>query len=152
MVRQIVGDLFDFVGEGVICHQVNCKGVMGTGVAEQVKNNYPDVFQEYQSHCRRHPIEKLKGTCLLSRTPSGYLVANLFGQVSYGRNVCHTDLDLLRTAFLDLFSKCDEDEVIFVPYMIGAELGGGKVIDVFRLLLEISNEHNRQIVVVKRQA
>ena len=36
MIKIINGDLFD-TDANIICHQVNCKGKMGSGVALQVK-------------------------------------------------------------------------------------------------------------------
>ena len=43
-------DLFES-GADMICHQVNCMGVMGSGVAKQVKERYPKVFEEYVNWC-----------------------------------------------------------------------------------------------------
>ena len=43
MITIVNGDLFH-ARDGVICHQVNCKGVMGRGVAK--------TFKEYVNACR----------------------------------------------------------------------------------------------------
>ena len=45
-----------------ICHQVNCMGVMGAGIAKQIKAMYPEVYEEYKRVCnehRRNPAELL---------------------------------------------------------------------------------------------
>ncbi len=34
-----------------ICHQVNCMGAMGTGVAKQIKALYPSVYEECKRVC-----------------------------------------------------------------------------------------------------
>ena len=47
MVRIIEGNLFDTKAE-IICHQCNCQGVMGSGVAAEVKKRYPEVFKAYR--------------------------------------------------------------------------------------------------------
>ena len=32
-----------------ICHQVNCQGRMGSGIAKQIRERWPVVYQEYQA-------------------------------------------------------------------------------------------------------
>ena len=32
-----------------ICHQVNCCGVMGSGVAWQIRNTWPILYEEYHN-------------------------------------------------------------------------------------------------------
>ena len=49
MITVINGDLLSSQ-EDYICHQVNCMGVMGAGVALQIKKVYPDVYNQYQEY------------------------------------------------------------------------------------------------------
>lgn len=58
MVKIVDGDLFS-VTQGIIGHQVNCKGVMGGGVALQVKNNYYNVYKEYRDLCSKNKSKDL---------------------------------------------------------------------------------------------
>jgi O-acetyl-ADP-ribose deacetylase (regulator of RNase III) len=44
------GDLLDQKTD-VIAHQVNCLGVMGAGVALQIKNKWPEVYEGYKNFC-----------------------------------------------------------------------------------------------------
>lgn len=34
----------------IICHQVNCQGVMGAGIAKQIRLTYPSVFKAYEDY------------------------------------------------------------------------------------------------------
>ena len=43
-------DIFDS-GADIICHQVNCQGVMGSGLAKQIRERYPIVYEEYKKWC-----------------------------------------------------------------------------------------------------
>ena len=45
------GNLLDAQTD-VIAHQVNCQGVMGSGVAKQIKEKWPDVFKQYDYHVK----------------------------------------------------------------------------------------------------
>lgn len=33
----------------VICHQVNCKGVMNAGIAKAIRNKYPQVYDVFMT-------------------------------------------------------------------------------------------------------
>jgi O-acetyl-ADP-ribose deacetylase (regulator of RNase III) len=45
------GDIFDSRAQ-VIVNPVNCKGVMGKGLAFAFKQRYPEMFAAYQQQCR----------------------------------------------------------------------------------------------------
>ena len=43
MVEIKIGNVFDTDAK-YICHQVNCKGKMASGVAKEVRERYPDAY------------------------------------------------------------------------------------------------------------
>lgn len=45
------GNVFDSDAK-IICHQVNCQGVMGSGVAKEVRERYPKVYEQYHEFMR----------------------------------------------------------------------------------------------------
>ena len=49
-IRFVTGDLFSTDAK-YICHQVNCQGKMGSGVAKQVREKFPMVFENYKAAC-----------------------------------------------------------------------------------------------------
>ncbi|WP_370956757.1 hypothetical protein AB3239_10910 [Bacillus subtilis] len=48
MIKIVKGNILD-ASEDIIVQQVNCKGVMGAGLAKAILNKYPNVKKEYQS-------------------------------------------------------------------------------------------------------
>ena len=44
------GNLLDAQTD-VIAHQVNCQGVMGSGVAKQIRDKWPRVYDSYVTYC-----------------------------------------------------------------------------------------------------
>lgn len=50
MIQVIAGDITK-AKENIIGHQVNCKGVMGSGVALDLRNKYPAIFDPYKNNC-----------------------------------------------------------------------------------------------------
>ena len=109
------------IESGVICQQVNCMGVMGAGLALQIKNKYPIVYEEYLKYADPTAIGKV----LLVPVTNGLSVACLFGQVRYGRNRQHTNYEALRRAFIKL-NQLAKGKTVYVPKNIGCGLGGGQ--------------------------
>lgn len=108
----------------IVCHQVNCKGVMGAGLAKQVKSKFLGVYDLYKEKCNAFGSENL-GTvqfcsCL---EEAGYIIANVFSQSGYGRTGLYTDYKALRKAFSSL--REFDNTVIRIPYKMGCGLGGG---------------------------
>jgi O-acetyl-ADP-ribose deacetylase (regulator of RNase III) len=50
MIEFCNGNLFDSGCEALV-NTVNCKGVMGCGIALQFKNKYPEMFVDYKNFC-----------------------------------------------------------------------------------------------------
>ncbi|WP_406590240.1 hypothetical protein [Bacillus atrophaeus] len=48
MIKIVKGNIIDAT-EDIIVQQVNCKGVMGAGLAKSILKKYPNLKSEYQS-------------------------------------------------------------------------------------------------------
>ena len=128
-------DIFES-GADVICHQVNCQGIMGSGLAKQVRERYPSVYKEYESWCNIYKPEELLGKSQfvplvpISEVANGNYqqgdlmgIINIFGQLYYGyTGECYTDYEALRHAFQNLRKFCKTflyNPVIAFPYKLG---------------------------------
>ena len=72
----------------LILHQVNCKGVMGAGLAKQIRQDITEEdFVKYQNLCKEQG-SALLGKVLIFKSKSipNRLYANLFAQDGYGRD------------------------------------------------------------------
>ena len=56
MIEFTKGDMFEMPVD-VRVNTVNCKGVMGAGVALAFKNRYPEMFKDYQKACRNGIVQ-----------------------------------------------------------------------------------------------
>ncbi len=137
MIKIVEGDLLQ-ASEDIIGHQVNCKGVMGGGVALQIKNTYPLVYEVYKLHCNGvNPTSNLLGDCQIVPCKMR-LVANLFGQDGYGIGKQYTDLDALRKSLIKLKDYAqDHNNSVALPYLIGCGLGGGNWDDVYKIIDDV---------------
>ena len=107
---------------GNIGHQVNCRGVMGAGLAKAVRTRYPEAFRAYHEFCQSRPAPELLGMIQPVRLSPDRIIFNLFGQLNYGLGKTHTDYDALRTIAQKLM---DRDITIHLPYGMGCGLAGG---------------------------
>lgn len=131
MVKHTYGNLLDAKAD-VICHQVNCQGRMGSGVALQIRKQFPESYEAYLKLCNKccaNP-SKLLGICQMvevERDDRRFYVANLFGQLGYGYDGRqYTSIDGFRRAISELRSKMFVREVhsVAMPYKIGSVRGG----------------------------
>lgn len=85
MIHVKNGSLFQ--AQGMMIHGVNCMGVMGAGVAKEVKARWPESFREYRSMCYRVPYwsENL-GKILPTKLLDERILIHAFTQIGYGKD------------------------------------------------------------------
>jgi O-acetyl-ADP-ribose deacetylase (regulator of RNase III) len=148
MIKIVNGDILD-AKENVIAHQVNCMGVMGGGLAKQIKDKYPEVYDKYKQLCANKPFkEDLLSSALICKTKDGKYIANLFGQYNYGKNAIQTDYMALKLSLKGLVRECLslhhilEGKSIAIPYNIGCGLGGGDWNIVYKIIEEVFKDYD----------
>lgn len=154
MIKYIKCDIFES-GADYILHQVNCKGVMGSGVAKQVRDKYPKVYEEYRRWCNTMPKEHLLGSAQFVPTRDLYNtpfrgIVNVYGQYSYGYNGdCYTDYNALRSALKTLygFLQMLTPSTIAIPYMMSCCRGGGKWEIVHGIIEEVFKNTNINVLI-----
>lgn len=126
MLKTIKKNILD-VTSGIICHQVNCQGVMGSGLAKQLKDKWPSVFTEYKKYVKAESDSlQLCGRCQIVTIKKGLHIANLFGQYEYGTNQRHTNYLYLTSALYKLNKQNEDNHYdVYIPYGLGCGLGGG---------------------------
>ena len=147
MIKIINGDLFT-APEGLICHQVNCKGNMGRGVAKQFRELYPRAYYRYLSLCQSSSAATLLGTCLFNKEDDNHISCSMFAQDDWrGNNVCNTNYNAFRECCGEIkefiiHNKLSRDYPINMPYGIGAGLGGGDWLIIHSILEEEFLDYN----------
>jgi O-acetyl-ADP-ribose deacetylase (regulator of RNase III) len=127
---QIVHQDILTVKNAIICHQVNHQGIMGGGLALQIKNKYPRIMEGYRYWCEHTTFDRLKhhGAVYYYETQdgSGNVIANIFGQEKIGYGL-QTDYDALYAGLAKVFmySFWHNNMDIAIPYKIGCGLAGG---------------------------
>lgn len=116
MIIYVKGNLLD-APQNLIAHQVNCQGVMGSGVAKAIRDKYPNVYTAFVG------IKPVMGMVQIVEVAGDKEVCNIFAQRDYlPRGMRHTSYDALTKGFE--FIKSVHKGDIALP-KIGCGLGGG---------------------------
>ena len=145
-------------GADVICHQVNCKGVMGTGLAHQVRVQNPKMFQQYRELCAQGGGRNI-GTVyfapvdrdLWEPAEKQHYIANCFGQFAYGRDRCHTNYPALRNA-LEMVRKWTigmGKKSVAIPYCLGCGAAGGDWRIVRAMIQDVFEDSDLEVTIWK---
>lgn len=141
MVKEVKGDLL-CADEMVLAHQVNCVGIMGGGVAFQIRNRMltVDQYQQYRRMCSTFGMS-LMGTCHIVKSPEGKYIANLFAEGITTGTQLDTDYHALRKALHSLKKAAEKYHLsVALPGYIGCGLAGGDWDLVYRMIMQIFNE------------
>lgn len=123
--------------ENIIVHQTNCQGVMGHGIALQVKQKYPEVYNAYHYYCKTNCAKDILGTSLICEANDGKYIANLFGQLNYGEGL-QTDYDRFKSALIEIHDFAKEHNLsVAIPYKIGCGLAHGDWNIVYNIINEV---------------
>ncbi|MFS0557982.1 macro domain-containing protein [Brevibacillus sp. 179-C9.3 HS] len=126
-VQVVSGNILEAT-ENVIVQQVNCMGVMGAGLAKQIRAKYPSVYTVYKRLCDQYDNARgeLLGQVLLCPVEEGKYIANIFGQLGYGKKGVYTQYDMLQKGLEEVLAIAKkENHTIAIPYGIGCGLAGG---------------------------
>lgn len=140
-MKHIKGDIFTSAADAIL-HQVNCQGVMGAGLAKQIKEKFPVVFKYYKALCDDDKRMRAR-TCstksyllgraqvcykedyLVGQVEDNQVIVNLFAQDKYGRDGrCYTDYEALKKC-LEYVNERFWGKTVAIPYLMGCGLAGG---------------------------
>lgn len=139
-------------------HSTNALGVMGGGVALGIRNEYPEVYQQYLSYCKGSNPEALLGQAQVCRLDylDNILVANLFGQLNIGTSKRQTNYEALYVSLVNLKEmikahpdKNFHDADIAFPENLGSGLGGGNWNIIYTMIKEVFKDTAYTIYIVK---
>lgn len=144
MIRIINGNIFDG-NENIICHQVNTFGIMGGGIALQVKNRFPKVFKEYELFCKNINNIDILGNVLYGQYDDGKFIANCFSQDGW-----QTDYSSLRNCLIKVKNECQRLKyTVAIPYKIGCGIANGDWDIVYKIIQEVFEETDIDCVIYR---
>lgn len=151
MIKVVNGDLLQ-AKESIIGHQCNCQGVMGAGVALQIKQEHPKAFKVYKKlidEAGETSKRYLLGKALIVES-NGKYIANLFGQFTYGSNGQFTLMNALENSLKQLKAfALEHDLTVALPFKIGSDRAGADWNEVLALIEKVFEGHEDKITLYK---
>lgn len=147
MITYVKGDLLE-TNCDFICHQVNCQGVMNSGIAKQIREKWPIVYKNYKLEYKnlKQSISNIFKDCDIKpdisivllgdiqvvplwtnyyNATSHQAVINMFSQRFYGYDGNrYTSYDAFETCLKKIKEIVPKDKTIAFPYKIGCDRGG----------------------------
>lgn len=135
-----------------ICHQVNCRGVMGSGIARQIRETWPQVYRNYAAKCKAVAKCNMPSSSMLGdiqvvalfddfyKTEEHKYVINLFAQNMYGNQGRFTSYDAFWECLWNLRTDIAPGSTIGFPYCIGCGLGGANWNIIYAMIEEVLGE------------
>ena len=147
MIKIIDGNIFDS-NANIICHQVNCQGVMGSGVAAEVKKRYPHVFLSYRNDYHHKRLEL--GYVGFVTAKRDQVIANMCGQDKFGYDgKTYTNYEKLQACLNRVLEyamfEYDVKPVIAFPYHMSCHRGGGNWNIVYKMIEDTFKDFDVEI-------
>lgn len=146
MITYLKGDLLDSNCD-YICHQVNCRGRMGSGIAAQIRERFPEAYRVYKER-HEDALQLLTSTDLMLGSydevwipEENKYVINMYAQCGYGYDgKRYTSYKAFKFILEDLKKRVPIDCTIGFPKGIGCGLGGGNWKVISKLIEDILGE------------
>ena len=127
MIKEMCGDLLKQPNIDIIAHQTNCMGIMGAGIAKQIKVQLltAQEYDKYVNYCKQNGEDALGKTQLLE-APDGRIIANCFGEnIPTGKGL-DTDYNALMHSLARVRNYARAEHLkVGVPGLMGCGLAGG---------------------------
>ncbi|WMS85909.1 macro domain-containing protein [Pleionea litopenaei] len=125
-MKIIDGNLLDLAEEGmfdVIIHGCNCFCNMGSGIAKQIKERYPEAFQADLATIKGDENKLGSFTFARVKRQTSFVIVNAYTQYAYGRKGCFADYDALARVFVKIKQSYQGRRIAYP--LIGAGLAKG---------------------------
>ena len=134
MVEYKIGNLLDALVD-YICHQVNCQGRMGSGIAKQIRERWPIVYDSYVQVASSVWLGCVQKVVV---DISQKTVINMFAQEYYGYDgKRYTSYDAFWACLGGIRDSVPKGSKIGFPAKIGCGLGGANWEVISTMIIEV---------------
>ena len=144
MIEIVNGNIFDG-NDDIICHQVNTFGVMGAGIAAEIKKRFPRVYEIYYEICNEYKSNQLMGNVLFCNQYAPPEIANFFSQYNMT-----TDYQSLKSCLIAVYNYAKRNSrSIAIPYGMGCGIAKGNWDTVYEMIEEIFGKDDVKCTIYK---
>ena len=105
-----------------LLHVVNCQGVMGSGIAKEIKERIPSAYEDYRES---YTTDNLKLGKITDSDGDDPWVINMAAQEFYGTDERHLNYGALAACLGQINLEIPLPKRVIVPYLMGCGLAGG---------------------------
>lgn len=151
MITNVQGDLVRAKDIDIFCHQCNCFGKMGAGIAKQIAIIYPEVAEADRHNFAALGAYGQFGKILPVECHDGRICVNMYSQFTYGKEKRQTNYEKFEECLrrLRFYLKDCPDKKVGFPYGIGCGLAGGDWNVIEGLLKKFSETVNNDVYIVR---
>lgn len=129
----------------ILIHQVNCQGKMNSGIAKQIREAYPQHYEDYTRLCEGFTSIGLFGR-YVDTVVDGRKIVGVFGQDKFGYDGGqYTSYAALTVGISNTLELAFIGDKIAVPKGIGCGLGGADWSVVESILEDLEEIHSTEI-------
>ena len=151
MIQNVTGDLVRDKEIDIFCHQCNCFGRMGAGIAGQIAKEYPEVKLADRRNLAVLGAYGQFGKILPVECSDGRTCVNMYSQFMYGRGKRQTDYVKFEECLdrLAVYLRKHPGKKVGFPYGIGCGLAGGDWTTIEGLLKAFAKKVENEIYIVR---
>ena len=106
-----------------LLHVVNCQGVMGSGIAREIRERVPSAYENYREY---YTSNNLKLGVIIQSNPNEPWVINMAAQEFYGSaGKRYLNYGALAKCFEEVNLERLDPRPVIVPYLMGCDRAGG---------------------------
>ena len=148
-MKKIKGDLIKLAKNGefdVIVHGCNCFNTMGLGIALQIKQNFPEVWDVDRNTIKGYKNKLGNYTKYTYYSyPSKLTIINAYTQFKPGSNPLSENYNAIRSCFRKIAEEFS-DKKIGIP-AIGSGLAGGDFLTIWNIIEEETKDLDITMVI-----
>ncbi len=118
------------ISQGIVVHGCNAQGQMNSGIAGEIHQRFPSVYEDYHNRYTEGPmvLGEVIYSCPNGKESRGFWVANGITQEFYGRdsNVRYVDYAAIRQVFRSVYEHAKKMNLDVHFPKIGAGLANGE--------------------------
>jgi len=150
MIKYLKNSNICNVREGIILHGCNAQGVMGSGVAKQLRALYPEIYTQYvrDIYSWGRPSSNALGHTSRCQVSDDLWIHSGITQNYYGKDgSMYITYGAIDDVIANALSDANYYELeVHIPYMIGAGLGGGNLDEITKIIQNQSKMYEIDVI------
>lgn len=130
---------------GIVAHQVNCRHLMGSGVALALRNKFPSIYDEYM---KAPAGPSMLGKAMVAYETEEFAICNVYSQLDCGYDgKKYTSIEAVESGLGVVFRLAMAEGLpVILPYKYGSDRGGADWdAEIYPIIEKLSNTYQVKV-------